>query len=206
VALSLATVGGKITAAFINLIIGQVNLQGLTTVVPTSVAGTGVTVSTAGKVTFAASTTVSINGCFTSSYQNYRIILRVNSKSAAGGIQIALRSGGVDNGAASYDTQVLGGVTSTTTSAASVGQSVWLPYLLTTATAAFMEVEISGPAIAAVTQGTIRHHEYVVATGTASGISHSGIGHRFAAAFDGLTFIPTAGNITGTVTVYGYNG
>ena len=53
-ALSLATVGGKITAAFINAIIGLVNRQGTTAVIPTSVAGTGVTLGAAGKVSFSA--------------------------------------------------------------------------------------------------------------------------------------------------------
>jgi len=52
-ALSLATVGGKITAAFINLLVAQVNLQGSTRIIPTitSTGGTAMVNATTGEVT-----------------------------------------------------------------------------------------------------------------------------------------------------------
>jgi len=52
-ALSLATVGGKITATFINLIVARVNLQGSTRIIPTitSTGGTAVVNATTGEVT-----------------------------------------------------------------------------------------------------------------------------------------------------------
>jgi len=52
-ALNLATVGQKITAAFINLLVAQVNLQGSTRIIPTitSTGGTAMVNATTGEVT-----------------------------------------------------------------------------------------------------------------------------------------------------------
>ena len=125
-ALSLATVGAKITATFMNLIIAQVNAQGYTAVIPTSVAGTGVTLGAAGKVTFSASTAVSVNGCFTSTYDNYLIVVDISATSANSIPQFRLRLAGTDaSGATDYYSNSLVGSGASTAAAAvrAIGRS-----------------------------------------------------------------------------------
>src|SRR4051812_23277948 len=108
-ALSLATVGGKITAALWNAVVALVNKQGLTSVIPTSVAGSGVAVGAAGVVTFTAATVVNINGCFTSSYDSYLVVVDVPTTSATLTITGVFRLAGTDVTTANYDLEVLQG-------------------------------------------------------------------------------------------------
>lgn len=61
------TAGSVLTAA-------QMNAIGLWLITPTSVAGTGVTLSGAA-VNFSSSTSISVNGCFSADWTNYRIVV-----------------------------------------------------------------------------------------------------------------------------------
>jgi hypothetical protein len=118
-ALSLATVGAKITATFVNLIIARVNRQGVTAIIPTSVAGTTVTVSATGVVSFTAATSVSINGCFTTEFDNYEIALNVTSIATAANLELRLRVAGTDLSTSTY----LYGGTSNNGAGASTGSN-----------------------------------------------------------------------------------
>jgi hypothetical protein len=78
---------------------------GLVTVVPSSVNNTGGTAiynSTSGLVTFSGVTTVAPNGVFTSSYQNYEIILNLDSTSAGTDINLRVRAAGTDLTTSTY--------------------------------------------------------------------------------------------------------
>ena len=77
---------------------------GMKMVVPTSVAvgsGSG-SVDTNGAVTFSGASSVSLNGCFTSAYQNYSIIVNDDSASATGYQLFRLRTNGTDNSTSNY--------------------------------------------------------------------------------------------------------
>lgn len=79
---------------------------GLVRIIPTSTAYTGgsaPTVSSNGLVTFGSSTVISLNGCFNSSYTNYRIQY-TNTAGTANGtdIYMRLRAAGADNTSSSY--------------------------------------------------------------------------------------------------------
>jgi hypothetical protein len=84
-------------------------IAGLKLIVPSSVAGSGVSVSASGKVTFTAATTVSVNGCFSATYDNYLMVMRYRLDGAgAPDLQIRLRASGSDNSTAnSYRRQQL---------------------------------------------------------------------------------------------------
>ena len=82
-------------------------IAGLKLIVPTSVAGSGVSVSATGKVTFTAATTVSVNGCFTSSYDNYLIVMRMKASSGNPNIQVRMRASGSDATGSNYTRQYL---------------------------------------------------------------------------------------------------
>jgi hypothetical protein len=108
---------------------GSVSGGGMDLITPTSVAGTGVTFS-GGLISFSAATTISINGCFTSAYDVYSLVLRLTGISVDTQIAIRLRALGVDDSAANYDWAGAynGGATG---NEYLTGQTSW-PYVMTT--------------------------------------------------------------------------
>jgi hypothetical protein len=77
---------------------------GLRMIVPSSVAvgsGSG-SANAAGFVTFSGASSISLNGCFSSTYDNYRILCTFTNSSAAGIVGIRLRSGTTDNSSSNY--------------------------------------------------------------------------------------------------------
>ena len=71
---------------------------GMKMVVPTSVAvgsGTGA-VDTNGAVTFSGASSISLNGCFTSAYDNYLWVVNVSTNSADTQVRLRVRASGTD--------------------------------------------------------------------------------------------------------------
>ena len=83
------------------LVAATPSAPGLSLVTPTSVAGTGVTLS-GGQVTFTAASTMSVNGCFTATYDNYQFVMTQSASSATNSIYMRLRVAGVDNSSSQY--------------------------------------------------------------------------------------------------------
>jgi hypothetical protein len=70
---------------------GAMTGAGLDLITPTSIAYSGGSASVSGgAVTFSAASTVSVNNCFSSTYDNYRIVFR-GSQSAASNLEAMLR-------------------------------------------------------------------------------------------------------------------
>lgn len=67
------------------------NPTGLELITPTSIAGSGVSLSGA-VVSFSSATSVSVNGCFSSTYTNYRAVYTITTTSASGQFLIRLRA------------------------------------------------------------------------------------------------------------------
>jgi hypothetical protein len=183
-------------SAFEN-IAAPVTAPGLVLVSPTSIANSGGSASaTGGEVTFSGVTSISLNGVFTSDYENYLIVLR-----ALGSVEYTgrarLRAGGTDNTTAnSYVLQFVRGIT-TTASAANNINNLWDFIFYGDATAGVAKFEIYRPNIAATTFFTGTFFARTDVTATVGGY------HTQATAYDGITFFPSTGNITGTVRVYG---
>lgn len=203
-ALSLATVGGKITAAFINAIIGVVNRQGATAVIPTSVAGTGVTLGAGGKVSFAASTAVSVNGCFTSDFDTYRIEIDSTSSGAAVYTLVERLSG--TNAATAYDLQTNATVNATSFPAQSLNQTSWTMNAQAFAGKMNMTIDLYNPALAVATTGlaTVGGAANPMTTSAAL-IQVLFLSHRTTTAYDGFTLTASTGTITGSIRIYGKN-
>ena len=171
-------------------------IPGLSLVTPTSVAGSGVTLS-GGAVSFSAASTVSVNGCFTSTYDNYQIAL--SQVCAAGSIYVSmrLRASGTDNTASSYAFQRIDASSTTVSGALSTAQQA--AYVAATSTTGgWYAINVYGPNLAAPT--------YLSSTGALVVASPTirifGGGHDVSSAFDGFTLI-TSSNVTGTLRVYG---
>lgn len=204
-AISLVAVGAKITAAITNAIIGVVNAQGLTSVIPTSVAGSGVSVGAAGKVTFTTASAVSVNGCFTSTYDNYLIVFDFTTSGAAG-LNVTLRLSGTDATTA-YDSQRATAINATAAAAQSLASTSWVGSggLGITGARHIGRLQLYKPAIATATGGEIWNGVTANPMTTSSGLYQGFLQHQTATAYDGFTFTPGTGTITGSLRIYGYN-
>ena len=201
-ALSLASVGQKITAAFMNLIVAEVNKQGHTAIIPTSVAGTGVTVGASGKVSFTASTSISLNGIFTSTYDHYKVEIYTTASSTAV-LRVVLRSAGTDATAANYDYTLLYANSGSPSSATVAANANWTLNASISSTVMKHNLELTNPFLASMTTAIGRSVAY--ASAVAPLIGNFGGGHRLSTSYDGLTFTTSTGSLTGTIRVYGYN-
>lgn len=175
------------------------NESGLVLLRPTSVSGTGVSMSGGGKVTFTAAAEVILDGCFTSQFENYRIVFS-SSTSANSVIQFRFRKAGVD-AATGYTAQLTTSVTSTVT-AGPIGSTVFGSFTATAALRRQMECTLFAPALPKITSWIVS----AVLFGT--NLAWGGLvgEHSTASDYDGLRIIPGAGGtMTGTMTVYGYN-
>lgn len=174
------------------------DIAGLKLIVPTSVAGSGVSVSASGKVTFTAATSVSVNGCFTSSYDNYLIVSRLSASTDLV-VQGRLRLSGTDASGSNYtrqfiyadNTSVIGGRNS------SVNNPV-MAYASSANRNGF-HLYVYGPNLAQPTA-----FRSVIVSGYLGGyIEDDAVTHSLSTAYDGITLYPGAGNISGTLCVYG---
>jgi hypothetical protein len=176
-------------------------IGGLAPSAPTTIANSaGTATFAANTVTFTTVNSVSLNGCFTSSYSNYRIVLRITAATANANVNMRLRAAGTDTSAGYYygsNYADFGSATGGFESGSNQNEYRFT-FALTTVTSGVMD--IFSPQLAAVT--TIHH--YGLNAGTA-GNSRSGGGiSNNSTVFDGFTLLPSSGTLSGTVSVYGY--
>jgi hypothetical protein len=169
--------------------------SGMDLITPTSVAGSGVTLS-GGQVTFTAATAVSVNGCFSATYQNYVLMWRGTS-SANTINKWRMRLAGTDATAATYQTQLLQAASATV--GAALYSSETSGFFGYTETQSVTVAQFFSPAEAANTLVDIANFS-TIAIVTKNSIGSS---HQTATAYDGITIFPTTGNVTGTLRIYG---
>lgn len=177
-------------------------IAGLKLIVPSSASATGsgssVSISATGKVTWTTAVTTSINGCFSTTYKNYLIVMRGTSTDYT--IVFNMRAAGTDAvGANTYTTQRLF-VSNTTTTVSRFTEnfartSVWDSNPQGT------HMYLYSPALAQPTA-----HRSVTSAAMSGGYiaDHSGT-HNQSTAYDGITFGTQGGGSTfsGSLTIYG---
>lgn len=179
---------------------------GSTLVRPTSVsAASGTATATDGLVTFTTASTVSVNGCFTSAFSNYLIKLTTTAHSPTSDVLMRLRLAGADAlGANTYGTQRTH-ANGTTVATSNFNSTSWvvLPVPASTIRSG-AAIHLYSPGVAV---STIGHVEGTTAVSTSGMYQNTyGFYHSTATAYDGFTIYPSsAGTITGTLSVYGYN-
>jgi hypothetical protein len=181
---------------------------GMVPIVPTSVAvGSGsATVSSGGLIFFSGATSISINGCFTSAYRNYRVLvtdLQANNPNYPG-ISMRLRAAGTDAASEYWSWGVRAvssaGITqrgsNATTSIEMVSTIGWggkysaintdvnTPFIATNTT-------VLSSAVGFDASSALWQNQYCFKNDSTS--------------YDGLTFFPSTGNFTGNIKIYGYN-
>lgn len=177
------------------------NIAGMKLVVPTSVAvgsGSG-SISTQGTVSFSGASSVSLNGCFSSTYDNYRVI--VIGSSTAGSTTFRFRTSGTDNSAASYQRQYLDATsTSVAGNRVTAQTSISSMELQQTANASVLVMDIHSPFLSQPT-GLMNMTNLMTTNIYVNLLSGAHTGNT---SFDGFSIIQSSGTISGTINVYGY--
>lgn len=180
---------------------------GLIPIIPTSIAvgsGSG-SVAANGTITFTGATSISINGCFTNAYKNYRIMYVNEGGSTGAQVFFRYRASGTDNSGSAY---YYGGNYGTWTGSTGArnGQNATSMYLTwignSTASYGRATIDVSNPYQARATWHSLQNGYYD--TSTLAGEHHSGM-FSVEASFDGFTFLAGSGNFSGTIKIYAYN-
>lgn len=171
---------------------------GLRIVTPTSIANSGGSASASGgAVSFTTVSSVSLNGVFTSAYENYRILIDATS-SADIVVNGRFRASGTDASGSNYNRQSAGFFNTSSF----IGRTTSANVLnICSPNGAFNCVmDIFKPQLAVDTRA-------ILLSGTTSTspsaefITHN---HNVSTAYDGFTILTSSGTITGTLRVYGY--
>ncbi len=183
-------------------------LGGLTSATPTTIANSAGTATLSDNtVTFTTVNSVSLNGCFTATSNNYAIIIRMSAASATNSyLNLRLRVAGVDAAtAATYGSQVIDVNSTTVTGAANPnGNTNAVAGYVSSANAAYnsSHIIVSSPFLTTPTLFMSNHHNY---TSTNHYWMASAAYHNQSTSYDGFTLYPNAGGtISGTVAVYGF--
>lgn len=172
-------------------------IAGLKLIVPSSVAGSGVSVSASGKITFTAATSISINGCFSSAYDNYLAVFSFTGN-GSGNVGMRMRLSGTDaTGASDYTMQYIYVDNTTILAARQTADVASCATRATTKSGTHMY--FYGPYLAQPTA----FRTVQVAPFNTVGIEDRAATHNQSTSYDGWTMYPYAGNITGTMTIYG---
>jgi hypothetical protein len=200
------TSGEVLTASDVN-----VNLATLMPMIPTSVAGSGVTYSTTtGLVTLTAATSASLNGVFTSTYSRYDISFDFPTTSSNLTFNVRLRASGIDNSSAVYDNQSLRSTGASGGTVAAENTLAGTSFLMGSSSATRLHVGLMTlyrPGSASPTMmesKTFSTLNPATAAATTQIALRSGL-HRDSTAFDGLTFTFVSATATGTIKVFAYN-
>jgi hypothetical protein len=175
---------------------------GLVLIRPTSVVNG--TIGTNGTVTFSGTTSVSLNGVFSSEYSKYKILYDA-TLSINDGLYFRLRQNGTDSTASIYGSQVL---RADGTSAAAVrytANNVWDIDYTRNSGNQLCEIELFNPFVASQTYGFSRYTAKLLADTMQMYFVQQGLTHTANTSYDGLTLLTgTATTATGSISVYGY--
>jgi len=164
---------------------------------------TGGTQGASGGITFSAASSVSIDNIFTSTYDNYRIMLNYNGTNGAA-LNLRFRTNGVDNSSASYAYSLMRlGMNGSQYNTVNSGSAT--SYLLnhTWAGANAVNLDFSKPfaSLRTIVSGNI------LGTDSTTAAIDGGLNVGYYTAevsFTGFSLIPASGTITGDIQVYGY--
>ena len=168
--------------------------------VPTGINSGFVLVATA---TPTAVASVSINNCFTSTYENYRIIFSATAMSGAGDLTFRLRASGTDT-TTNYTYQLFESYSATYASTVNaVGTDEFYVSRMDTPVGTSSSIDIYRPQVAARTSYTAIS---VFQTTTPILVQQHVAGMQTASTqFDGFTMLTAGTSFTGTIRVYGYS-
>jgi hypothetical protein len=177
--------------------------DGLVSMKPTSISWSGTTagINADGGVDFTAVTSLSLNGVFTSDYDNYLIVIRASTSATPMRVYWRLRTSGTDATGSNYTNQQLEAYSTTVAASRQTNQDKASHVIYAGGTSwQNYHHHFYGPALAQPTASrNISHFD--------SGISIADTAwtHSLSTAYDGVTMLTgTADTFTGNVHVFGY--
>jgi len=181
-------------------------ISGLIPVIPSSITiatGSG-SINALGVVTYTGATSLSLSGIFTSTYNRYYITYQFRA-TGNGEFRYRLRQGATDSAAAYQEAgwRVFQGGGSGSFSGTNMAQASMGDIINASAEYQSGRLELSNPNVATFTTGQAHHTGYASGGGVEM-VLHS-VNHEAAGVYDGITFFPSAGNVSGTIQVFGYN-
>ena len=151
------------------------------------------------KADFSSVSSVSVNNCFSSTYQNYLIVFQAQHASTTDNMNFMLRLAGTNNTAnyayvyTNNDNAISTG-RNTSQTAGAIGK-------IGNGMQDFISIDVMNPYITTNTSYRSRNYSSM----NASFISDFGGFHAAATSYDGFTIATSSGgNVTGTVRIYGY--
>jgi hypothetical protein len=177
--------------------------NGLVVMTPSSIAysGTSASINADGSVTFSATTSLSLNGVFTSDYDNYMVTIRATGTNDTY-VRCRLRASGVDESSASnyYVDQYLYAL-STTVAASRTTTNGAQSFYFSNAQRSGNTAYFFAPFLA---QPTAVREVGAVGWQNAT-LQEFAWTHSLSNSYDGFTFYPNAGSLSGLLTVFGFN-
>jgi hypothetical protein len=151
-----------------------------------------------------STSSISINNCFTSTYQNYRIIVNQTAMSGNDAIYLRMRVGGADDSTANYQyaANVSTSAGGSSVMAGANQNTVLLGFVGSASPTAGSSIDIFSPEVSTRTWGTTLRYEF-------DSVTYNGRSGSFVkdqvTQFDGFTLIAGGGKtFSATVYVYGY--
>jgi len=176
-------------------------VNGLELITPTSIAHSSgsASINAGGSVTFSAVTSLSLNGVFSSTYDNYVIDIRHISSLSDRGVSIRWRVSGVDDTGSNYARQRINALSTTVSASRSTGATsadfIYTDNSQRSGTTSY----VYGPFLS---QPTAHRSCNALGLGGAS-LMDVAATHSLSTSYDGFTLSPTTGNFTGLIKVYG---
>lgn len=180
-------------------------INGLVVMTPTSIASTGTgnssSIGANGKVTFSSCETISLNGVFTSSYDNYLVSIRY-VYGTNGYLSYRLRASGSDSTATAYTYNRVE-ADNTTVAAARETLTIGVIGYGSISQRSGISLFMFGPNLAQPTAA----RSIAVSAYSNAYIYETATTHSVSTAYDGITLIDYSGaqSKTGAITVYGFN-
>jgi hypothetical protein len=177
--------------------------DGLVTMTPTSIthAGTSASINADGGVDFTAVTSLSLNGVFTSSNDNYLLVIsHSGNTSGAVSIRARMRASGTDATGTNYTVQNVEAGGSTVSGARDTSQTSAKIGATNDTLRSGDTVHIYGPYLA---QATATRSVNVSGNANAYLLDFAST-HSLSTSYDGITIFPNSGTLTGNIVVFGY--
>lgn len=166
-----------------------------------SYAGTFASVNEFGRVSFSGLTSLSLDGVFSSTYDNYMVLVRGNNAAGSVELRLRLRSSGTDNTtASSYVSQALSATSTTVTGFRDTQSYAVFSYTYATQRVGY-SCFLFGPNLTQPTAMRV----VSVADDTSARIYDNAMTHNQSTSYDGFTIYPASSTFTGAVAVYGCN-
>ncbi len=178
---------------------------GLKLLTPTSVAvgsGSG-SVGTSGTVTFSGASSVSLNGVFSATYKSYKVVYK-GTQSAQDTFALRVRANGTDLTSSVYKSMVMWNTSASGTfSSQGSDGATSIDILGGGVQSGYYIFDINDIFEAKRTAILERAQMMINSSNTSYNITGAAQVYN-TTSYDGLTFIPGSGTITGTISVYGY--